>query len=68
VLHIMDKKLGKYVSYDQPNSTDRPPKTPNAFAAFVKDNYKHCRTHGRTHGDAMKVLSNMFADTKISKD
>ena len=41
------------------------PKTPNAFARFVKDNYKHYRTPGSTHKDAMAVLSQQFASTKI---
>ena len=42
------------------------PRTPNAFAMFVKDKYKTCRTPGMSHGDAMKQISAMFAQTKIS--
>jgi len=42
-----------------------PPKTPNAFARFVKEKYKHCRTPGSTHADAMKQISAMFAQSKM---
>lgn len=40
------------------------PRAPNKYALFVKDNYKHVRTPGVTHGDAMKQLSSMFKDLK----
>ena len=41
------------------------PKTPNVFAMFVKSNYKHARTPGSTHKEAMNQLSKMFAQSKI---
>ena len=41
------------------------PKTPNAFALFVKGNYKQARTPGSTHKEAMNQLSKMFAQSKI---
>jgi hypothetical protein len=37
----------------------------NRFAAFVKENYKSCRTPGKTHAEAMKALSLQFAQTKL---
>jgi len=46
---------------------DQTPRTPNAFAMFVKEKYKTCRTPGVSHADAMKQISAMFAQTKISK-
>ncbi len=75
VLHKLDKKLGKYVPVDggqadqgcdkENQEGQAPTRTPNAFAAFVKENYKHHRTPGRTHGDTMKQLSKLFAETKL---
>jgi len=64
-LHIFDKKQDKYVPYVQEDGKT-PAKTPNAFAAFVKDNYKLVRTPGSKHGEAMKELSKMFAQTKLA--
>eukprot|EP00090_Calanus_glacialis_P017283 TRINITY_DN26948_c0_g1_i1.p1 TRINITY_DN26948_c0_g1~~TRINITY_DN26948_c0_g1_i1.p1 ORF type:complete len:892 (-),score=270.16 TRINITY_DN26948_c0_g1_i1:95-2488(-) len=43
------------------------PKAPNAFALFVKENYKVYKQPGVTHGDVMKMLSSKFSATKISK-
>ena len=42
-------------------------KTPNAFALFVKDNYKVYKQPGVSHGDVMKTLSAKFSETKITK-
>ena len=44
---------------------ETPARQPNAFAAFVKDNYKFHRTPGVSHTDAMKELSKEFAKNKI---
>jgi hypothetical protein len=41
------------------------PKAPNAFAVFVRENYKTFRTPGTKHADAMKGLSAKFAASKI---
>ncbi len=41
------------------------PKAPNAFALFVKDNYKLYRTPGSKHADVMKTLSSKFSAAKI---
>ena len=46
----------------------RTPKAPNAFAMFVKDNYKTFRTPGTTHKNAMEALSLQFSQTKINKN
>jgi len=43
------------------------PKALNAFALFVKENYKVYKQPGVTHGDVMKMLSSKFSATKISK-
>jgi len=40
----------------------------NKFAAFVKQNYKHVRTPGTPHRDAMKELGRLFAAAKVSED
>ncbi|XP_052797192.1 germ cell nuclear acidic protein-like isoform X2 [Mya arenaria] len=44
------------------------PRTPNRFALFVKDNYKVVKQRNQDlkHGDVMKELSKMFAESKIS--
>jgi len=47
--------------------TNSKPKAPNAFALFVKDNYKLHKQPGVSHGDVMKLLSTKFSETKISK-
>jgi hypothetical protein len=44
---------------------ETPAKAPNAFALFVKENYKHCRTPGSSHKDAMALLSKQFAASKL---
>ncbi|TRY67449.1 hypothetical protein TCAL_03735 [Tigriopus californicus] len=41
------------------------PRTPNKFALFVKENYKHVRLPGVDHRDAMMMLSSQFALSKI---
>ena len=45
---------------------ETPARQPNAFAAFVKDNYKFHRTPGVSHTDAMKELSKEIAKNKIT--
>ena len=69
VLHIWDKRLNRYVKYDQGNTEAgaASAKKTNKFAEFVKENYKFSRTPGRSHGDAMKELGKMFAETKIDR-
>jgi len=61
---VASKLNGQYQS-----STDtlKTPKAPNAFATFVKENYKNYRTPGSSHKDAMSMLSKKFAEAKISK-
>ncbi len=50
------------------NKTPNVDKTPNnRFAIFVKENYKNCRTPGKSHSDAMKLLSLKFGETKLSE-
>ena len=73
ILHILDKKSKKYVPYDAPDNQNGEQKIgttscrkPNAFANFVKENYKHCRTPGVSHSDAMKELSKKFASNKLT--
>ena len=70
-LNQWDAKVEKYVKLVQNkepiDGEAKVQKTPNPFAAFVKENYKYCRTPGTTHGDAMKELSKMFSATKITK-
>ena len=43
------------------------PKSPTAFAKFVKENYKVYRQPGTSHGDVMKIISAKFKEAKISK-
>ena len=43
------------------------PKSPTAFAKFVKENYKVYRQPGTSHGEVMKIISAKFKETKISK-
>jgi len=64
VLHVQDKKSGKYVPHTSVG-LETPVRKPNAFANFVKDNYKYHRTPGTSHTDAMKELSKEFAKNKI---
>ena len=44
-----------------------PPKTPNAFALFVKENYKVHKKPGVQHKDVMTLLSQEFAKVKLKK-
>eukprot|EP00095_Tigriopus_kingsejongensis_P002102 snap_masked-scaffold244_size240795-processed-gene-1.17 protein:Tk02102 transcript:snap_masked-scaffold244_size240795-processed-gene-1.17-mRNA-1 annotation:"conserved hypothetical protein" len=44
------------------------PRAPNPFALFVKDHYKNVRTPGVAHKEAMHMLSDQFARTKIRRD
>ena len=74
-LLVASKIGGKYKKSDAHNSNHkdsnnllRTPKAPNAFAMFVKENYKTFRTPGTTHKNAMEALSLQFSQTKISKD
>ncbi len=45
--------------------TPGPPKTPNAFALFVKENYKVHKKPGVNHKDVMSILSQEFAKVKL---
>ncbi|XP_046394806.1 acidic repeat-containing protein-like [Ischnura elegans] len=49
-------------------SVPRTPRTPNAFALFVKENYKVIKStqDKLQHKDVMKLLSEKFAEAKIS--
>ena len=74
-LLVASKIGGKYKKSDAHNGNHkdsnnllRTPKAPNAFAMFVKENYKTFRTPGTTHKNAMEALSLQFSQTKISKD
>ena len=64
-LLVASKQNGKYELKPDCPDPKTPAKTPNAFALFVKDNYKHCRTPGSSHKDAMALLSKKFAATKL---
>ena len=37
-------------------------RAPSQFANFVKENYKHHRAPGVSHGDVMKILSAKFSE------
>ena len=56
---------GKYELVAESANLQTPAKAPNAFAMFVKENYKHCRTPGSSHKEAMALLSQKFAATKL---
>jgi hypothetical protein len=60
---VASKQNGKFEV--KPEVSKTPAKTPNAFALFVKENYKDCRTPGSSHKDAMALLSQKFAVSKI---
>ena len=52
----------------QPGSSQTPGgkvRAPTPFANFVKENYRHHRTPGVSHGDVMKILSAKFSETKL---
>jgi len=57
------------VSSAKPNSNKAPatPKAPNAFALFVKENYKTHKKPGVAHKDVMVALSTEFAKFKLQK-
>ena len=57
-LHVWDKSMKEYVD---PEKRQKSAKKPNRFAAFVQDNYKNCRTPGKTHKEAMTELGQMFS-------
>ena len=40
-------------------------RAPTPFANFVKENYKHHRSPGVSHGEVMKILSAKFSETKL---
>jgi len=44
-----------------------PARTPNAFAMFVKDNYKYHKKPGVSHKDVMASLSAEFSKVKLNK-
>jgi hypothetical protein len=62
ILYFNLLQNGKYEHEDNLLKT---PKAPNAFALYVKENYKHCRTPGSSHKEAMALLSQKFAASKI---
>ncbi|XP_040577336.1 uncharacterized protein [Lepeophtheirus salmonis] len=47
------------------SSSQTTPRTPNAFASFVKEHYKTHKKPGISHGDVMKTLGTMFKAAKI---
>ena len=52
----------------QPGSSQTPGgkvRAPTPFANFVKENYRHHRTTGVSHGEVMKILSAKFSETKL---
>ena len=48
-------------------SATRTPRAPTGFAKFVQDNYKVYKQPGNNHAEVMKILSNKFSETKITK-
>ena len=48
-------------------SATRTPRAPTGFAKFVQDNYKLYKQPGTNHAEVMKILSNKFSATKITK-
>ena len=50
------------------SSTSSTPRPPNKFAMFVKDNYNSVKRKNQDlkHGDVMKELSKLFAESKIA--
>ena len=42
-------------------------KAPNAFALFMKENYKLYKQPGVSHGEVMKILSSKFSEAKMMK-
>ena len=73
-LFVASKVGGKYKKSEAYNDSKdsrnllQTPKAPNAFAMFVKDNYKTFRTPGTSHKNAMDALSLQFSQTKINKN
>ena len=49
------------------DSATRTPRAPTGFAKFVQDNYKVYKQPGTNHAEVMKILSNKFSATKITK-
>jgi len=66
-LVVNGKTVNTKVTDSAAASATAKPKAPNAFALFVKDNYKVYKQPGVSHGDVMKMLSSKFSATKISK-
>ena len=56
------------ISYEEPFFSTGPaaPKTPNAFALFVKENYKVYKKPGLPHKDVMQTLSMEFKNFKLN--
>ena len=48
-------------------AASRTPRAPTGFAKFVQDNYKVYKQPGTNHAEVMKILSNKFSETKITK-
>ena len=50
------------------SSAPSTPRTPNRFALFVKENYNSVKQKDKSlkHGDVMKELGKLFADSKIT--
>jgi len=66
-LVVNGKTVQTKVTDSANTGSNEKPKAPNAFALFVKDNYKVYKQPGVSHGDVMKLLSTKFSATKISK-
>ena len=73
MLFVAKKIGGKYQKSEESQNKQKDsknllqtPKAPNAFALFVKRNYKTFRTPGTTHKSTMEVLSLQFSQTRIS--
>ena len=65
---LVTSNVGTNIKGTGENDSDNfvtPKRPPNAFSAFVKDNYRSTRTPGITHGETMKKLSEQFAKTKV---
>ncbi len=59
---------GRRLKQTPVEQNNTPLKTPNRFAAFVKENYKNVRAPGVAHADAMKELSKKFALAKLEEE
>ncbi|XP_076062520.1 uncharacterized protein LOC143037841 isoform X2 [Oratosquilla oratoria] len=60
------KKIPNSTNLPPPQPTPKTPRTPNAFALFVKANYGSMRKVKSSHGEVMKALSAEFSKLKTN--